>query len=197
MHKEIEDTKVVVRSRKSMKDRQHNGREKKDKRTNSYLQNTTKHWRSSNTNITKNRGILVFRFKSINNPPPLSPHIGIWLLPKIDTHLDMYSDIVTCSPLHLTLLELTLDRVNFRWTNENSADNVLPHGEFNLGKGESKNINANIVVVSWMLIQMTTVHVDVYSKQLLVIKCVSDLRQVGRFLQVLRSFPPIKLTTTI
>jgi len=36
---EFEDTKGVIR--KSKKDRQHNGRKKKDKRTNSDLQNIT------------------------------------------------------------------------------------------------------------------------------------------------------------
>ena len=41
MHeKRFEDTKGVIRSRKSKKDRQYNGK-KKDKRTNNNLQNTT------------------------------------------------------------------------------------------------------------------------------------------------------------
>ena len=38
---------------------------------------------------------------------------------------------------------------------------------------------------------------EVYSMQHYVIKFVSDLRQVGGFLRVLRFPPPIKLTTTI
>jgi hypothetical protein len=38
---------------------------------------------------------------------------------------------------------------------------------------------------------------DVYSIQYYVIKFVSDLRQVGGFLRVLRFPPPIKLTVTI
>ena len=38
---------------------------------------------------------------------------------------------------------------------------------------------------------------EVYSIQHYVIKCVSDLRQVGGFLRVLRFHPSIKLTTTI
>ena len=38
---EFEDTKGVIRIRKSKKDRQHNGQEKKDKRTNNDLQNVT------------------------------------------------------------------------------------------------------------------------------------------------------------
>ena len=40
-------------------------------------------------------------------------------------------------------------------------------------------------------------HGEVYSIQLLVIKFVSDLRQVGDFIRVLRLPPPIKLTATI
>jgi hypothetical protein len=38
---EFEDTKGVIRIRKSKKNRQHNGQNKKDKRTNNNLQNTT------------------------------------------------------------------------------------------------------------------------------------------------------------
>ena len=40
-------------------------------------------------------------------------------------------------------------------------------------------------------------HGEVYSMQHYVIKFVSDLRQVGGFLQVLRFCPPKKLTATI
>jgi hypothetical protein len=54
IYEEFEDTKGVIRIRKST-DRQHNGKKKKDKRTNNDLQNTTqKTKRSRNTNITKN-----------------------------------------------------------------------------------------------------------------------------------------------
>ena len=41
MREEFDDTKGVIRIRKSKKDRQHNGQEKKDKRTNNDLQNIT------------------------------------------------------------------------------------------------------------------------------------------------------------
>jgi hypothetical protein len=41
------------------------------------------------------------------------------------------------------------------------------------------------------------VHGEVYSIQHYVIKFVSDLRQIGGFLQVLRFPPPRKLTATI
>ena len=37
---EVEDTKVLIRIRKSKKDRQHNGHNKKSKRTNNDLQKT-------------------------------------------------------------------------------------------------------------------------------------------------------------
>jgi hypothetical protein len=40
-------------------------------------------------------------------------------------------------------------------------------------------------------------HSEVYSIELNVIKLVSDLRQVGGFLRLLRFPPPIKLTATI
>jgi len=39
LQEEFEDTKGVIRIHKSKKDRQHNGQKKKDKRTNSDLQN--------------------------------------------------------------------------------------------------------------------------------------------------------------
>ena len=38
--RKFENTKAVVRSRKTKKDRQYNGQKKKDKRTNNDLQNT-------------------------------------------------------------------------------------------------------------------------------------------------------------
>jgi len=40
MKDEFEDTKGVIKIRKSKKDRQHNGQKKKDNRTNYDLQNT-------------------------------------------------------------------------------------------------------------------------------------------------------------
>ena len=41
MQEEFEDTKGVIRSRKSKKDRKHNGQTKMDKMTNNDLQNIT------------------------------------------------------------------------------------------------------------------------------------------------------------
>ena len=37
MLEEFEDTKGVIRSRKSKKDKQHNGQKKKEKRTDNYI----------------------------------------------------------------------------------------------------------------------------------------------------------------
>ena len=51
-------------------------------------------------------------------------------------------------------------------------------------------INTNVV-------SSNPVHDEVYSIQHYVIKLVSDLRQVGGFLQVLLFSPPIKLIATI
>jgi len=57
MEEEFEDTKGVIRIRKSKKNRQHNGQKKKYKRTNNDLQNIYIKLRSSNRNPTKNRGV--------------------------------------------------------------------------------------------------------------------------------------------
>jgi len=46
-------------------------------------------------------------------------------------------------------------------------------------------------------VSLNPIHSDVYSIQHYVIKFVSDLRQVGGLLRVLRFPPPIKLTATI
>jgi hypothetical protein len=51
MKEEFEDTKGVIRIRKSKKNRQHNGQKKKDKRKNNDLQNITQK--------TKDRAIKV------------------------------------------------------------------------------------------------------------------------------------------
>ena len=47
------------------------------------------------------------------------------------------------------------------------------------------------------VVNSNPVHGEVYSIQYYLIKFVSDLRQVGGFLQVLQFPPPIKLTATI
>jgi hypothetical protein len=59
-----------------------------------------------------------------------------------------------------------------------------------------------VVVIVWELyfitdVSMNPVHGEVYLIQHYVIKFVSDLRQVGDFLRVLRFPPPIKLFATI
>jgi len=48
-----------------------------------------------------------------------------------------------------------------------------------------------------IILSSNPVHCEVYSIQHYVIKFVSDLRQAGGLLRVLRFPPPIKLTTTI
>ena len=73
-------------------------------------------------------------------------------------------------------------------------------------------LGAVVVVIVWQLdlqLPVQSVHItttvvssnpvygEVYSIQYYVIKFVSDLRQVGCFLLVLRSPPPIQLTATI
>jgi len=47
------------------------------------------------------------------------------------------------------------------------------------------------------VVSSNPVHGEVYSIQHYVIKFVSDLRQLGAFLRLLRFPPPIKLTATI
>ena len=63
MLENVEDTKGVIRIRKSKKDRQDNDQKKKGQKE---KQQSTKHThkRSSNTNVTKNRGL-----PSLNHNP--------------------------------------------------------------------------------------------------------------------------------
>ena len=51
--------------------------------------------------------------------------------------------------------------------------------------------------ITTKVVSSNSVQCEVYSIQHYVIKFVSDLRQVGGFLRVLRFPPPIKLTATI
>jgi hypothetical protein len=53
------------------------------------------------------------------------------------------------------------------------------------------------VPITTDVVSSNPVHGEMYSIQNYVIKFVSDLRQVGVFLRVLRFAPPIKLTPTI
>jgi hypothetical protein len=53
------------------------------------------------------------------------------------------------------------------------------------------------VPITTKVVSLNPVHVEVYSIQHYVIAYVSDLRQVCRFLLVLRFPPPIKLTATV
>ena len=58
-------------------------------------------------------------------------------------------------------------------------------------------VNDESVPITTKVVSSNPVHGEVYSIQHYVIKFVSDLRQVGGFLWVLRFPPPIKLTATI
>ena len=51
--------------------------------------------------------------------------------------------------------------------------------------------------ITTKVVSSNTAHGEAYSIQDYVINFVSDLRQVGDFLQVHRFHPPIQLTTTI
>ena len=53
------------------------------------------------------------------------------------------------------------------------------------------------VPITINVVSLNPTHGKVYSIQHYMIKFVSDLRQVGAFLQVFRLPPPIKLTATI
>ena len=53
------------------------------------------------------------------------------------------------------------------------------------------------VPITTNVVSLNPIHGEVYSIQNCVIKFVSDLRQIGGFLQVLRFPPPIKLTAMI
>ena len=54
-----------------------------------------------------------------------------------------------------------------------------------------------IYAITTKIVRSVHVHSEVYSIQHYVIKSVSDLRQIGGFLRVLRFSPRIKLTATI
>ena len=56
---------------------------------------------------------------------------------------------------------------------------------------------AQSVPITTKVVSSNPVHGEVYSIQHYVIKFVSDLRQVGGYLRVLRFPPPLKLTITI
>jgi hypothetical protein len=58
-------------------------------------------------------------------------------------------------------------------------------------------LSVQSVPITTKVVSLNPVPGEVYTIQHYVIKFVSDLRQVGGFLQVLRFPPPIKLTTMI
>ena len=53
------------------------------------------------------------------------------------------------------------------------------------------------VSITTKVVSSNSAHGEAYAIQYYVIKFVSDMRQVGDFLQVLRFPPPLKLTATI
>ena len=57
--------------------------------------------------------------------------------------------------------------------------------------------NVQSVPIATEAVSLNPAHGEVYSIQHYVIKFVSDLRQVGDFLRVLRFPPPIKLTGSL
>jgi len=58
-------------------------------------------------------------------------------------------------------------------------------------------LHVETVPITTKIVSSNPAHGEVYSIQHYMIKFVSDLRQVGGFLQVLRFPPPIKFTATI
>jgi len=58
-------------------------------------------------------------------------------------------------------------------------------------------LSVQSVPITTKVVSANPVHDEVYSIQYYVIKFVSDLRQVGGFLRVLRFHSPIKLTAMI
>ena len=58
-------------------------------------------------------------------------------------------------------------------------------------------LHVQSVPITTKVVSSNPVHGEVYSIEHYVIKFVSDLRQVGGFLRVLRFPPPIKLTAMI
>ena len=58
-------------------------------------------------------------------------------------------------------------------------------------------LHVQSVPITTKVVSSNPVHGEVYSIQHYVIKFVSDLRQVGGFLRVLRFAPPVKLTAMI
>jgi hypothetical protein len=82
---EFEDTKGVIRIRKSKKDRQHNGQKKKDKRTNNDLQNITQKTKDRVTLFNEMMTMYVLYYRPTR--------WVVFLYP-------MLADRNTCTPTH-------------------------------------------------------------------------------------------------
>ena len=68
---------------------------------------------------------------------------------------------------------------------------------FYIYRGRRGRDRMQSVSITTKIVSSNPVHGEMYSIQHYVIKFVSDLRQVGGFLRVLRFPPPIKLTATV
>jgi hypothetical protein len=68
---------------------------------------------------------------------------------------------------------------------------------FYIYRGRRGRDRMQSVPITTKIVSSNPVHGEMYSIQHYVIKFVSDLRQVGGFLRVLRFPPPIKLTATV
>ena len=71
MIEEFEDTKGVIRIRKSKKGRQHNGQKKKDKRTNNDLQNIAHKTKDRVTRTPLKTGVNSDATEGLAVPAPL------------------------------------------------------------------------------------------------------------------------------
>jgi len=62
---------------------------------------------------------------------------------------------------------------------------------------QKRDVRTKLDIYDFVLLIRSPAHGEVYSIQHYVIQFVSDFRQVGGFLRVLRFPPPINLTATI
>jgi hypothetical protein len=82
-----------------------------------------------------------------------------------------------------------------------SAETQVCHRSFIIAPMIVLLLDLQLLVQLWSIttkvVSLNPVHDEVYSIQHYVIKFVSDVRQDGRFLRVVRFPPPIKLTAAI